>query len=551
MTDQAKEQSVEGRVVWILVDSSLRAAAFEPVAEALGQHDVHVEIVTMTEVISSMARDAIAGGAERVLRGLRVAVQGRHSDEDFIGAVRRVRPDALAVTSPRYVRALSLLESLTGISSLQLGVLPDYNLDDQWLKSSLHAFIVPHGAQADKLRRQGVEGNRVMIAGPPVQRGFTTTVDKAQARDDFGFSHGEKIIFVRADHFGIGDLEKLIFQCKLVEGNVRFIFHHNGDGSVAAELRRAANEYGFPAIMFGKVNDLERYVAMADAVIAVPHEPLLAEIIAQGKPVMLVGSDMQAVEQTAFLTSMEMARHTHDMLRLGSEIERFLKDETLERFTEAASSIGLPDGSKEVAAAIVNALQNVNDLMSGGTSAQSGTEEEPSQDDTPTNSAFESIGKDKKPKEDNPRHDDRRDAPADDNKYAGISQAEAKEQMAQLILVERDLERRLGELEKEQQRWRERLDLAREWQEEDLAEEASGILRGYLNEARGLQEELQGVRVQKDKLRSAVQNKGGKSTGQGATNSRVSQMEQRFRKMEENRDLNALKDRLNREFGDD
>src|SRR5690606_22267911 len=83
--------------------------------------------------------------------------------------------------------------------------------------------------------------------------------------------------------------------------------------------------------------------------------------------------------------------------------------------------------------------------------------------------------------------------------YAGISKAEAKDQLAALILSERDVEKRLAEAEKQQARWRGRLEMAREWKEDDLAAEAESILRGYLDEFEKLQTERAAITRQKDK----------------------------------------------------
>lgn len=559
MTEPTQESasSIKDRVVWILVDHSARAEAFATVAEALGTEGVHVEIVTITEVIGSLAKDVLTGGAERLLRGLRVAFQGRNADEDLIGAVRRAKPDVLAITQARYVRALSLLESLSGIPSLQLGVVPDYNLDEAWLRSGLHAFVVPHQEMVERLHQSGVIAERVLVAGPAIQRGFTQQLQMEAERDTFGFSNHESILLVRADGFAIPTLEKLVFQAKLVEGKVRFLFHHNGDGSVANTLRRAANEYGLPAAMFGRVHDLERYVAASDAVILSPQDPLMAEVLAQGKPVFMIGPDDHASSQVAFLERHQMGRHVRDLLRVGSDLEAFIRPENLEKYRQGAQAIGQPHGSQEVAKAIGQAIRHAEAWRSSPNQPQRSPQNSPEQDQGAGGGggagggAFESIGAGGGAGGQQGKQDS-----SAGNEYSGISQAEAKEQMAQLILVERDLERRLGELEKEQQRWRSRLDLAREWGEGDLATEAEGLLRGYLQEGRALQEELQGVRRQKEKLKAAAQ---GKAVGQGGgaaqasseDQRRVLERERRFRKMEEDRDLGDLKDRLRREFGDD
>lgn len=560
----------EDSLVWILVDHSTRAEAFASVAGHLQERGARAEIVTITDVIGTMARGALAGSAERLLRGLRVAVQG-HSDEDLIGAVRRVKPDLLAVTNPRHVRALSVLEGLTGIPALQVGVMPDFNLHDAWLKSGLHAFIVPHEELAARLDRAQIPSERVLVAGPAVQPGFARELDKGALRDEFGFSHSEKLVIARAENFDVVSLEKMIFQAKLVEGNVRFLFHHNGDNSAAATLRRAASDHGFDAVMFGRVDQLERYLAVGDMVITSANDPMMPEISALGLPVMLLGDAGDADAQAAFLERHELGRHVPDLIRLGAELERFLLDENLARYSDAARSIGLPGGSKEVAEAIAKALIHAPQWREAATGGGREDDNDAGGDDGDDSrnrgfgGPFESIGS-------RGSRDSGSSSGAggsagsasaggdssggrDVNEYAGISKAEAKEQLAQLILEERELDRKLGDLSKEQQRWRNRLDLAREWNEEDLAEEAEGILRGYMREAEPLQQELQDVRRQKAKLKEAAGGGGRGSASAGASGNasgaRHSEVERRFRKMEEDRELDSLRDKISRELGEE
>ena len=108
---------------------------------------------------------------------------------------------------------------------------------------------------------------------------------------------------------------------------------------------------------------------------------------------------------------------------------------------------------------------------------------------------------------------------------------------------------------REQEQWRHRLELAREWNETDLAGEAERVLRGHLADIERFQEELDRVRVQKDKLKARVRaGRGGSSASRSQpspptapTGSRR-QAESKFRNMEVERDLNSLKERLKREM---
>lgn len=568
--------------IWIMVDRSTREAAFDAVAQRLRAEGVDTQIVTLSEVIGSVARDAFAGGAERLLRGLRVAFQGRGPEEDFLGAVRRARPDILAVTNPRYARALGLLESLSGIRTLQVGILPDYNLSTDWINSSLQAFVVPTQAHRKRLIANGLLGERVLVASPAIEAGFAEDLERDKIRKDLGFGE-QQVVLVRADSFPVHTVEKIVFQAKMVDGPVRFIFHHNGDGGCAAALRRAADQHGLAAGMFGKVSDLQRFVAASDLVMAAPDDPYVAETLAQGRPILFVGGEDRGAAQADYLSEVGAARFVLDVLRLSSEIERMLAPEALQRAAEAAAAIGARDGSAQTAQALQVALENADAWLHAPTSQSAGSFAKKDTSDTHEGGSksapsgpFEIIGDGRSHAADAAQTDSaggERGAkthpqgpahrPASARNYSGISVAEARDQLAELILMERDVERQLEEAKKQRKRWENRLELAIEWKEADLAEEAQDMLAGFVSDTHSLQRELDDVRNQKDKLKRAAQGGAGSHSsatsaaaprallGDGSAGGRdPDEVERRFRKMELDRDLDDLKNKLDRDFGD-
>lgn len=518
--------------VWILVDHSSRESAFQSIAARLNDQGVTTEILTINQALGISAKGALSGSAERLVRGLRVAFRGRQ-DEDFVGAVQRARPDLLVVTDARYVRALSLLESVAGSDAVQIGVAVDYNLSDQWTKSSLRGFIVPHEHFKTRLSKQGFSSERILIGGPPIQGSFEKALDRDEIRSEFKFDDDTRTILVRANSFPTADLDKLVFQLTIIDTKSRFLFHHDGDGTVAAILRDAAGKYGLKANMFGKVNDLERFVVASDVVVAGPGEPYISEIVALDRPTVFVGPESEDAHQVEFLTDQNVAGHIADVLRVGGLLDNYLGDEWLSTATSASTEIAAQDANDNVSQALLSILDNLDDWRQP-------VELEPSDDapsdDSPeddVDSPFETIG-----------DGDHFETPS----YEGLSKAEAKEQLASLILAERDVEKRLAESEKQQARWRQRLEMAREWNEADLADEAEAILRGYLDEGKQLQAELRNVVSQKDKLKAAA---GGESTATTETDpAKRVDIEKRFRKMEVDSDLDDLKDRIKRELGE-
>lgn len=569
MTEVIDEASSgESGRIWILSDQRSREGAYEAVVQGLKGRGVDAELVSITEVLGTAAREALAGGAERLLRGIRVATRGHAGDEDFIGALRRARPDVLVLTSPRFVRALSVIESLTGVGAVQVGLVHEHVASTAWFAGSVHGFVVPDAKTAEAFEGEGARADRMQVAGPVVRPQSLNAPERDATRAELGLSES-LVVLVRAEHIDHATLEKLVFQCTLMDRQARVIFHHGGDGAVAATLRRAADQYGLPASMFGQVADLERYVVAADLVLAAGDDPYLADVMVCGTPALLLGTSEAADVEAEALQQRGLAGRVRDVLRLGSELDRFTEPQRLKDLREQLLEARDGQANTRVVDALMAALSSrevwrkpaspeappageqapaAGPFESIGRSADAGSTtstESPSASPGATGSAGSEAGEKGALVVPPPRS--RPEAPR-----ATISAAEAREQLAQLILSERECERRLEELEKHQERWRGRLELAREWNEKDLEDEARAILRGYQDEAGPLVQELADIRRQKEKLKSAARGGAPQAGDEGgaATSERSSQIEERFQRMEVDRDLKGLKDRIKRELGE-
>ncbi len=553
MTDELED----GKTLWLISDQTASNASLATVVDELDERGINARWVTISEALGTVARGALAEGAERIIRSLRITGDGQGAGEDFLGALQRKRPDILVVTDPRYARALAMVNRVSGVESLQVGLIDEFGFDDQWISSPPDCFIVPTEPMEERLRAQGIPGDAIFRGGPSVDPRYRESIEGSEEAEKLGLAGEHPVVLVRASGFASDRIAKLIFQCSLVDGARQFIFHHDGDRSKAAALRRSADEYGLEAAMFGSVSDLERYVAAADRVVASAQDPLLPELLSVGTPMMVVDA---GPGQALGIEQLGVAEICEGFSQLGTRLDDFISatDEDLGQRLA-------PWDAEQAAQALLDSLEAVatqGEALKSPTSTDEKTsheEGEAEEQETP----FESIGV--KSSEGAPSGDEKsqtkeRAEHEERSVPASLTRAEAKEQLASLILEERDIERQLTDLEKQQRRWRDRLELSREWKEDDLVEEAADILEGYIDEVDELEQRLSQLRRQKAKLKDAARRGSGASEGDPSGyledddadeegNGRRG-MEDRFRKMEVDRDLEGLKDRIRRELGE-
>lgn len=548
------EEYGQSRSLWFVSDQEAASASLATAVEALQERGIEARWVTISEVLGTVARGALAEGAERIIRGLRIADGESSRGEDFLAALQRKRPDVLVVTNPRYAKALAMIDRVSDVESVQVGLIDGFGVDEAWLQSPTDYFVVAGPEEARHLEAAGIDAARIREGGPTVLPGFLNPLDGAEEAAELNLASEKPTVLVRTPGFSKDRIAKLVFQCSLVEPDCQFIFHHDGDRGRAAELRRCAEEYGLKAAMFGQVPDLERYVAASDRVVAASDDAMIADLLAQTTPAMVVHQR----RDVGHLADKKWVRICDPLSQLGTHLEDFVSadDEAIANELEAW----------EAAAAQTKLVESLEWVVEHGQVSTASQATPGGEDVAEEGAPFEPIGSAGETSGGDAVEDDQRargqaDGDTGSSIPTTMTRAEAKEELATLILSEREIERSIKESQKQQRRWRDRLELAREWGEDDLEEEAAEILAGYVDEAGELEERLEQLRRQKEKLKQAAKRGQDRPGGRrpsgyldeddGPAPGGREPSEDRFRQMEVDRDLEGLKDRIRRELGED
>ncbi len=471
-------------------------------------------------------------------------------------ALQRGRPDMIVVTSPRTLKVLDLVSRAAGGEALLVALLPDYNLGKAWLKGAVHAFVIPHEGLRGPLQEAGVDPVRVFVGGPAIPRAYAEAHDPKAIRGDLGLDTAQgPVALILGAAISAANLDELILQLSLVDRPWQPIFHVGGNAEAAEQLRRSARAHGLPARMLGEVANLHDFVAAADLVLTHPADGLVTCALALDKPLLLVGDPGPVTTQCDFLVSQGAALHVVDVLRLSAEAEFALSPDRLGAMAEASARVGRRTGTQEVVDALGLIVERRQQIE--GPPSDPGQQAEGPRFKGP----FEMIGA--PPSQPRPARPvvsaptsggapstPLQAAPATSS-ASPLSAAQAKDQLAALIMEERELERTLEEARREQTRWHQRLELARQWNEQDLAREAERVLQRAIGEAERASAQLEQVRVQKEKLKARV--RGGQSPPPGPGAQPPARAGEgivgRFQDMEIEDDLGRLKARLRDELG--
>ena len=501
--------------VWVVADRG--DAAVAALGDALRAAGYAVTTLASQEVVQRLVKEAggeLIGSLRDLLRGLRDSEQESEPEH-------KLRPDVVVVTAANTFGPGNAFTRITGDDVLRIGVVPDYALGAAWVGAPLHAWVVPVETFVPALVEARVDEDRVEIAGPPVPAAYASGTDGAALREQWGLGP-EPVVFVHCDR-GDLDLDRLAFQFSLLEAAVQPVFFAGGDAGVSEALRAAARKHGVEADLLGAVPSLRDFHAVADLVVAPADDPRIGHVLALDRPVLLVGQPAVRT-QVDFLTGLGAARHVPDVLRLGTELDLIASGSALADLTAGSALVGKADGTARVTEAIVRLIERREVILAAG-------REEPQAHRGP----FERIGA--------PRVSVRVAGAPAQSTVSAVSSAEAKDELANLIMMEREAERKASEADRAVEQWRQRLELAREWNETQLATEAESQLARAEAAATAGREELERTRIQKEKLKESVRRGRGDASGPPAP-----APTEKFEDMEVERDLAALRKRLRDEL---
>jgi hypothetical protein len=502
----------------------------------------HVEWVSYMGLAASAAKSV----ASASLRGIKAAlhtVTGKLMGDDPLGLSTRpasARPDAIVATTPELALATRVI---AGSKTLRVGLMTDLRWDPQWSSSENDVLVVSHPLFREFCLQQGWRYEAISLGGVPLPRPFCAPLDPDALRARFNLSPDlGPILMVVAEDVEAPRLERIVFQLSLTERPFQPIFYTGADPHAGPTLRAAAHKYGVTARMFGKVDNLEEFYAVSHAVLIQAPSPLTYPLLALDKPLIFFDTDPSHHPLAAFLRDESAALLVPDLLRLSAELDAlFSNPDDLDRISAGARHVVDQQGVSHIISAL-EACAAQPDLFIGLSRTPLPADTSPEGPTTTPAGPFEVIGS-SSPRPTSPPPSSSPQPPPHEH-HNPLTIAEAREQLASIILEERRVDSRLADTLRLSRQWQDRLEMARQAAAQDLADEAQRFAQHYTRDVDTLQRELDRLRDQKDKLKRRVARPPSSSLPSPSSPDPTVDTERRFRDMEVDRDLARLKARI-------
>ena len=403
----------------------------------------------------------------------------------------------------------------------RIGLLPHTELSQAWIPSQLDAIVTPHGSFRAYLESVQWAKDRIF------EGGWLTCVKasgtKEELRKKFGLSADQgPSILILAGAFNASEIQTIMLQLSTLRTPYQPFFYYGDATQTAETLRSLACRFGINARMFGKNKDLADFLAIADLAVSSQGDADFSKLEPLGIPTVIINeSAPNALSQ--FLAHNGAALSVQHAYELATQLAAFLdpSSQLLANMQAAARSIADAASVVKCADAIEQAL------------AAKGTTQTRSPAPLAENTGFETIGTqtlntpasvaapaNPVPVQTNmlqptqavtqspvmPAAPFQPQTPLQPTiVHTPKSYKEAHQEYTQLLLLEKDLERSLDAASNEVRKWEERLDLARQNNNDKLVNEAMIRLKSAQATEMALFQQKDDISQRKSALKKSAQ----------------------------------------------
>ncbi|MEI7436392.1 MAG: glycosyltransferase [bacterium] len=267
-----------------------------------------------------------------------------------------VRPDVAICTHFMPLELLATRVRLKKIATPLYGVVTDFAVHALWMQESVNGYFVATDEARRHLVRLGVAPQMVRVTGIPVDPVFADPLTSAAARKRLGLDPARPVVLLLSGGFGVGPTVNLLTALRDLDARVQVLSVVGNNESMRLKAERvAASLLGNRARVYGFVDNMHELMAAADLVVSKPGGLTSSEVLARGKPMVIVDPiPGQEQRNSEFMLEEGAAIRLHEVGDAAAQIGALLSDtRRLARLTEAAAHLGRPQAAETVARGVL------------------------------------------------------------------------------------------------------------------------------------------------------------------------------------------------------
>lgn len=354
--------------------------AAEALAREFQTQGADATVADILDFTPALFRDTYAKGYLRVVRvapelwGFMYAVSDRKAwvpwrrkvrstfnainTRSLRGFLKDVRPDAIVCTHFLPVELLSTPGFRRAWPVPRYCVVTDFAVHALWIASGADGFYVATEEARRHLLRRGIAPACIRVTGIPVDPAFGTVTPADHARSRLGLDPRLPAVLIMNGGFGQTATVDLLRSFAGAPHPFQLLVVSGASPGIRAACEAAGATLRCPVRIFGFVDHIADLMDAADIVISKPGGLTVSEVLAKGKPLVIVNPiPGQEQRNCEYLLEAGAATRLYEMADACTCVRELLGDPArLDRMRAAARRIGHPDARVAVTQDILGRL---------------------------------------------------------------------------------------------------------------------------------------------------------------------------------------------------
>ena len=239
-----------------------------------------------------------------------------------------------------------------------IGVVTDYYPHRFWLYPEVDFYTVASWEAKEILIKEGIEEEKVKIAGIPISIKFLSPFSRKEIAQEFGFDLNLPTVLIMGGGLGIGQLDKIV---KIIDEsfkNLQIIVVCGKNRKLYKWFKRNFSFFQNKVFYFGYIDFVHKLMDFSDIIITKAGGLTVSEALAKGLATILVNPIPGQEERNAhFLLKKGAILKAEDLKEISIFLKSLLKDKNkLFSLKEKAKNLSIIDSSLRIAEVALSCL---------------------------------------------------------------------------------------------------------------------------------------------------------------------------------------------------
>jgi processive 1,2-diacylglycerol beta-glucosyltransferase len=232
-----------------------------------------------------------------------------------------------------------------------IGVLTDYAPHSYWIFDKVDRYIVPSMETGKKLIDNGVDPQRVMPYGIPIDAKFQQSPDKDKIFNKLALEPGVPTILVMGGTQGLGPIKELVVMMDRSPLALQVIIACGTNKKLFKWLQARRRNFKKKSIILSFADNIDELMHISTVIVTKPGGITTAEALARGLPMLIVNPlPGQEAMNTKFLLNEGVAVKAQNGADVVIVLEELLYNKNkLKIMSDKARSLSKPDSSVAIA----------------------------------------------------------------------------------------------------------------------------------------------------------------------------------------------------------